>query len=408
MAGDARLTLAAEAAETLGVLLHACHQQRIVDEERRVGGEEEPEKDASAEKEAADGTEKDAAARPASPSLAALDALASPEALDAMLLTLASFRNASELAEEEAELALSLCDALCTLLLRPRAQAAFLAAEGVELLLLLLQGPKKLRPSALRALEFAVADSPGAGARVVERGGLGVLGGALLGRLRVGSRNERSADWGPGRAVAVLAAVCEDLMEEDEGDGPDQLLAKQSETNPAPSQTPPSSSAPDKAALRMRVAAKFEETQHEKADALMELFHSHLERVGALEEACRKRLEEARGRGLLTPELRVALLEELEEDKADKGGLFTLQRLAIACAFLWREGSDGLRRRLLELLHVRGVGLAALRGVLQSLLRDLGDAAHSPETRRRRERRLGRLLATVGGTGHDRGVDLAR
>lgn len=76
---------------------------------------------------------------------------------------------------------------LCSLLRHPSIRAAFLAGEGVELMILLMKAKKGSRPGAIKSLAFALEGREAPVVKIaetfVEAGGLGTVFGGLMGKV---------------------------------------------------------------------------------------------------------------------------------------------------------------------------------------------------------------------------------
>ena len=233
----------------------------------------------------------------------------------------------------------------------------FVAAEGVELMLLVIRGKGAVKGAALRCLDFAVTRCAPAAQRVVDAGGLGAVFAAFTGRSAAAAKARRGAeapDEEEGRAVSILASMM-------------QLLPR----GPA----------------RDRVAAKFVEEEYGKMDRLIELWFKYAGRVSAAEQAW-----DAEAGGS----------EDDEDDEDDDeryaarmdGGLYTLQQLALIFAQLWCIGHPGLCGRGARALQLGGGAMAAVRGVLREHAMQLGDA-EGEEARQALQLKMLRLADTL-------------
>jgi beta-catenin-like protein 1 len=256
------------------------------------------------------------------------------DGVDRALQAAAPYRARDAASAEEEEFVENVFNALCVALLLPEARRAFVAAEGVELMALVLRGRRASRTAALKCLDFATSAgySPACD-RLVDQGGLKTVFALLMGKLKARGRRVEEAALAEEeeRSVSVVA----NLMAGVTG-----------------------------AARRERVAAKFVENEFEKCDRLMEVFFRYEARVAAAAAA-----RGGQGQGGGEGEGEDALLARLG------AGLFTLQRCALVAATLWACGDAGARRRLLALLHQRGRSLGALRGVLVEYRDSLGGEA---------------------------------
>ena len=213
-----------------------------------------------------------------------------------------------------------------------------MAAEGVELMLLVIRGKGPAKGAALRCLDFAVTRCAPAASRLVAAGGLGAVFAAFSGRSAAAARSRRGADAPDAeeaRAVSLLASAL-------------QLLPR--------------------GAPRDRVAAKFVEEEFAKVDRLLELWFKYAQRVSAAEQ-----------------EWDADAANDEDEEDGDDGdderyaarmdaGLYTLQQLALILAQLWCVGHPGLCARAAQALQLGGGAMAAVRAVLREHATALGDA----------------------------------
>lgn len=174
--------------------------------------------------------------------------------VEALLQAIAPYRTKDAEDGDEAEYVESLFAALCAVLIEPQARGDFVAAEGVELMVIMLRAKRACRVAALRALDFATTNCRPAAERFVERGGLGPLFTAFMGKVK-GRRSAEQREEEEERSISIVSTLL-------------QLLGR-----------PPS-------ALQARVAAKFVESEFEKVDRLIEIFFRHEKRVSASEQRC--------------------------------------------------------------------------------------------------------------------------
>lgn len=270
------------------------------------------------------------------------------DGIDAVLQAIAPYRNRDAETAEEEELVENLFDVLCSCLMLPANKRAFVEAEGVELMLLVLKGCCAHRTAALKCLDFATTACPPACERLVDQQGLRTLFGIFMGKLKVKKQDEAAAKEEEERTVSIIANLLAGL-----------------EAKPA---------------KRDRVAAKFVEAEFEKCDRLMEV----LFRYAAAVDPGEARLAEEAGEGYDEDDLLLARMD---------AGLYTLQQAALVAGALWALGDVGLRRRVLQLLHQKGRTLGAVRELLLEFRANLGDEGGEEERRKQVRRVTGMLLA---------------
>ncbi|GBF90342.1 hypothetical protein Rsub_02448 [Raphidocelis subcapitata] len=259
--------------------------------------------------------------------------LGAADGIDALLMAISPYKSRDPQDAEEEEYLENVFDALCCCIMLPDNRAAFVAAEGIELMYLLLKAKRASRYGAVKALDFACTRCPPAADRLVEVGGLAPLFALFMGRAKVkGPKGEKTgrdvAQEMEERAVSLVSSLLQHVT---------------------------------KAALRDRVAAKFVEAEFEKTDMLVEIMFKYEDRVAAAEAR-------------LAPQFEAGDLDEddVVAEQLD-AGLFTLQGCVVIAAALWAAGDPGLRKRLLALLHQRGRSLDMIREYLYEYYVSLGD-----------------------------------
>jgi beta-catenin-like protein 1 len=172
----------------------------------------------------------------ASPSVR--DRLISLDAIDKLLQLLAAYRKRDPLRDStEQEYAEDLFDTLTCLCSPPPGKEAFLAAEGTELMLLMLREAKFSKPRALKVLDHALSGSSGApvAEKVIDAAGLKPLFSTFA------KKNLEAADT--EHIIGIFSALL-------------RLL-------------------PGESSHRIRLLAKFVEKEYEKLDKLVKLRHEY-------------------------------------------------------------------------------------------------------------------------------------
>ncbi|GEM09010.1 beta-catenin-like protein 1 [Rhodotorula toruloides] len=262
--------------------------------------------------------------------------------VEILLKVLSTYRKRDPVGSEEEEYMENVFDALCSCLSSPTpppsnpsvppvhaVKAAFLADEGIELLVLMLKAKNMSRNRAIKTLDHALQGREGATLceRFVEALGLKTLFAAFMGR----SDDKK-------KRKAPLAAT--------HGDTEHILAILSSLFTSLPSDSPP----------RMRLLAKFVENDYEKIDRLLEI---------------REELENRIAKGV-DP----VLAQELDEDelyleKLDNG-LFALQLADYVTAWVCME-DDGARDHVLMLLSRRDKSLRDVIAVLNEYADNIGE-----------------------------------
>ena len=324
--------------------------------------------------------------------------------VDSLLRALARYRRRAPApgSGDELEHVANLFDALCALLLRPEGREAFVEAEGVELMLLLIRkhgsgsGEKEggagggeksdaataklaaasstaLASSALRCLEFATTSGGGGGGgggenssssppspsssaaataaaaamRFVEGGGLGALFGGFMGRSRLGrggGKKKRGGDDSGRRACLGLVANLLQCLDPEGGHRHGE--GRRGEGGGEGGGGGGGGGATADPALSARVLGKFREAGFEKLDRLVELaaaasasLTAHDARVAAREKLRAEEEGRAGGGG-------GGGGGEMEDEEAARklaarlaAGGDELQLCALAAAYCWSSFS---------------------------------------------------------------------
>lgn len=290
------------------------------------------------------------------------------DAVDILLQLAAAYRKHDPQKGDgnEEEYMQNLFEALTCVVDEPEGKARFVAAEGVELCLIMLRGEgnssnKASRAAALRLLDHATA-GPGSAEvcrRLVEAGGLKTAF-TLFMKTTKGPTEKKGN--GHGHDTQTTSSTIEHLV---------AIFASLLRRLPADS------------AERIRTLAKFVERDYEKTARLVQLRREYATRVATVDEAIR--LEQARAQ--MTAEQRAERADEWFSRRLD-AGLFTLQTLDVALAWLVAE-DGGAAARIRRLLAERDETLAVVRDTIQEQIDgmddDVADEEGGEETRESRE-----------------------
>ncbi|KAI9690019.1 MAG: hypothetical protein M1822_009901 [Bathelium mastoideum] len=245
--------------------------------------------------------------------------------IDTLLQLLAPYRRHDPPKDsEEEEYVEDLFDALTCLLDEPAAKTIFIAAEGIELILIMLRDSRFAKSRALRLLDHALAGPAVAATPVCERlvdaAGLKTVFGLFM---------RKGTDAGiTEHVLGVFASLLRCLP----GDSP----------------------------ARIRVLAKFVEKEWEKVGRLMGLRREFAGKVSRVEQQIE---EERKGLNAIEREARTG---EWLSRKLD-AGLYSLQTVDVVLSWLVAE-DDGARMRIVTLLTERDEGLLDLEKTLQEQL----------------------------------------
>jgi beta-catenin-like protein 1 len=269
--------------------------------------------------------------------------LASLDAVDIMLQLVAAYRKRDpEKGGEEEEYMENLFEALTCLADEPDLKARFLAAEGVELCLIMLKEGKLSKAAALRLLDHA-AGGPGQSGtevclRIVEAGGLKNTFTLFMKKQQAGSQTTAE------HLIGIFASLL-------------RLL---------PADSPE----------RIRTLAKFVEKDYEKTARLVQLRREYAARVGAVDDAIRA--EQEGGADDDADE------EEMADERLSRrldAGLFCLQTLDVVLAWLVAE-DGGARKTIKKLLADRDETLSVIRDSIREQIEGITtDDAEGKDTR---------------------------
>jgi len=295
--------------------------------------------------------------------------------VDVALRALAGYRTVPPETPEQIEYLENMFDVLCALLMEREAKEAFIAGEGVALMVLFLKGRTAARTAALKCLDFATTRYGKAAGVCVEKGLLGLLFAVFMGRSSV----KRTAKGGKRRREREEAATREE----------EEVRCVSILSNLFAGLGAGSADV-DLTQKRQRIVAKFLERDLEKLRKLVEVMVVFAGRVAS---------EEARIGDAFEGEDEDDVKEEVLLAKMD-AGLFNVQQCAIVLAELWStENEFALRKGIVTMLHEVELTLKFLKMTLTDYADSLGDGDEEVEgtggdAARRRVRRLISQLGT--------------
>lgn len=285
--------------------------------------------------------------------------------VDALLKVISVYRKRDPHSADEIEFMENVFDALCSCLSSPlpvpasktssassssssaapaqhAVKSAFLEGEGVELLVLMLKAKNLSRSRAIKTLDHAMQGREGAPLceRFVESLGLKTLFSIFMGRGDEKKKKKGGAGGTTHEDVEHILAIVASLF------------------TSLPSDSPP----------RMRLLAKFVESDYEKVDRLLEIRQD-------LEARIAKGIDPALAREMDEDEL---YLEKLDN------GLFALQLADYVAAWVCME-DDGARDHVKMLLSRRDQSLNDIVAVLDEYASNIGDGDAAGEAAERPE-----------------------
>ncbi|KZP33005.1 DUF1716-domain-containing protein [Athelia psychrophila] len=245
------------------------------------------------------------------------------DGVETALKVLAQYRRKDPIHAEETEFMENLFDALCSALSEPSIKELFLTSEGTDLMVLMMKEKLQARSRAIKTLDYALSGAAGSASceAFVEALGLKTLFSALMGKVSKKTSNAGApASEDTGHILGIAASLFSNLA----------------------SETP----------ARVRLLAKFVESNYEKADKLLEIRDSAQSRLAALESEIEKEKQEL-----------LAQTEEIDSEMEDAwylrrldAGLFTLQNVDYILAWVSME-DDGIRAHLVQMLERKSKSL---------------------------------------------------
>eukprot|EP00741_Cyanophora_paradoxa_P017723 tig00000203_g17117.t1 len=280
-----------------------------------------------------------------------------PEKLDHLLRLVAVYKKRTPGSSEEEEVMENLFDCVAAALLHPPVQATFIECEGIELMLLITKEQPAARRCTLKVLDFALQRCGGACERFVDALGLKTIFSAYMQKgsyARV--KKKRSDEEGDAEEEHIVSSIASLFI---------HLKGQRME----------------------RLLGKFEESDFEKIDRTMDLFDKFYRRV----QECESEFLKDHGRELSEEDKEYLYLEKLEH------GQFTLQNIALVIAHVIKADMSGARDRILIHLKQHDRSPVIIKGIIQELVENFGDAVSVDERERQLEmlRELANVLAAV-------------
>ncbi|KAL1408912.1 hypothetical protein Q8F55_005726 [Vanrija albida] len=255
------------------------------------------------------------------------------EGVDKLLTILSQYRRRDPREAEEEEFMENTFNSLCSLVSQPEGKQQFVAAEGVELMIMMLKENKMARGRAIKVLDYALQPADGAPAceRFVEMLGLKTLFSSFMGKA--GDKK--------GRAQAGTFEEDEHLL---------GIIASLF-TNLS-SDTPP----------RLRLIAKFVEKDYEKIDRLLELRRDAEGRLRTVDRQIAEQRKDLAAEG-----------EDIDESQEDEwyfdrlsSGLSAVQNADYILAWMCME-DDGAKLHAETLLSRTGQSLSDVNKILSEM-----------------------------------------
>ncbi|RXW24656.1 hypothetical protein EST38_g1148 [Candolleomyces aberdarensis] len=257
-------------------------------------------------------------------------AFAKADGVETVLKVLSQYRLRDPVDADETEFMENVFDALCSALSEQSIKQQFLAAEGPDLMILMMKGKLQSKSRAIKTLDHAMSGPDGSPvcAAFIEALGLKTLFSAFMGKNKKGKTGPVLP---PSEDVGHVLGILASLFTHLESDSTD----------------------------RLRLLAKFVENNYEKADKLMDIREAAVARLKATDaeiEAEKRELEDDDD-DILSDE-DVVYLRRLD------GGLFTLQTVDYLLAWIVME-DDGIRVHVLQMLGRKNLSLQDIVSTLR-------------------------------------------
>ncbi|KAL2499105.1 ARM repeat superfamily protein [Abeliophyllum distichum] len=270
--------------------------------------------------------------------------------VDTLLQAVATYKSKDPKTGDEEEMVENFFDCLCCLLMPLENKERFVKAEGVELMIIIMNQKKLCYGSAIRALDFAMTNYPPACERFVDVMGLKTAFPAFMGKIPLSKKNKkkRSKEELEERLISLIASLLGGIL---------------------------------RGSRRERLLSKFVENECEKIDRLMELYMRYSNRVKAETE----RLNQ----------LEIDDLEMDEEEKYNRkldSGLYTLQLIAVILGHLWTSEHTRMRARIELLLKQQKLTKNDVKNILQEYHDNIGDL-EGPEEKDRAKAKIQKFIS---------------
>ncbi|KAN0097242.1 Catenin-beta-like, Arm-motif containing nuclear domain containing protein [Tylopilus felleus] len=269
--------------------------------------------------------------------------LGKKDGVEVILKVLSQFRYREPVDADETEFMENLFDALCSVLAEPEIKSLFLASEGVDLMVLMMKEKLQPRSRAIKTLDYAMSGPAGSDlcSNFVEALGLKTLFSALMGKTSKKQKVTAPASEDISHLLGIMSSLLSNL--------------------------------PSDSTDRMRLLAKFVESDYAKVDKLLETRENTLSRLKSADAEIEVEKKELLAEdGMIDPDN-----EDLFYLRRLAGGLYTLQTLDYILAWIAME-DDGIRAHITQMLERKNL---SLKNVVETLrtYHDNIDVDNSPE-----------------------------
>ncbi|KAF8138718.1 Catenin-beta-like protein [Boletus edulis] len=257
--------------------------------------------------------------------------LGKKDGVEVILKVLSQFRYREPIDADETEFMENLFDALCSALAEPEIRSLFLASEGVDLMVLMMKEKLQSRSRSIKTLDYAMSGPAGAElcSNFVEALGLKTLFSALMGKATKKQKATAPASEDISHVLGIISSLLSNL--------------------------------PSDSTDRMRLLAKFVESDYAKVDKLLETRENTLNRLESVDAEIEAEKKELLSEG--------SVIGSEDEDlfylRRLDGGLFTLQTLDYMLAWIAME-DDGIRAHITQMLERKNLSLKNIVETLRS------------------------------------------
>ncbi|KAK6127523.1 hypothetical protein DH2020_038726 [Rehmannia glutinosa] len=264
--------------------------------------------------------------------------------VDTLLQAVAMYKSKDPKTGDEEEMVENLFDCLCCLLMPLENKEKFVKAEGVELMIIIMNQKKSCYGSAIRALDFAMTNYPPACERFIDVMGLKTafpafmvsilykaMGFLCIVPLSKKNKKKHSKEELEERLISLIASLFGGIL---------------------------------RGSRRERLLSKFVENECEKIDRLMELYMRYSNRVKAETER----------------------LNQLELDD--------LELIAVILGHLWTSEHPRMRARIELLLKQQKLTKKDVKDILQEYHDNIGDL-DGPEEKERAQSKIVKFISAL-------------
>ncbi|KAG6890575.1 hypothetical protein C0992_000583 [Termitomyces sp. T32_za158] len=262
------------------------------------------------------------------------------DGVEITLKTLSQYRRRDPIDADETEFMENIFDALCSALSEPSVKAQFLAAEGPDLMVLMMKEKLQSKSRSIKVLDYAMSGvtSSAICEAFVEASGLKTLFQILMGK---GSKRQKSTtNLPPSEDMGHILGVVSSLFSNIASDSP----------------------------ARIRLLAKFVESNYEKVDKLLEIRDGARARLNVVEAEISKEKND-----ISDGEERSDLEATWYLRRLD-GGQFTLQTVDYILAWIIME-DDGIQAHASQMLRRQDQSIKDIVQTLRIFLENVEDTS---------------------------------